>query len=94
MERLTRRRIIGLVIGLAGLSILIGPDLAALGSASQLYAPIERSLREPSPTGVGLDRDELPEAVLEFEFGLSTDELLMEGYRRVDEWGLIEQALP
>lgn len=36
----------------------------------------------------------LPEEVLEFEFGLTIDELLMEGFRRVDEWGLIESALP
>ncbi len=38
--------------------------------------------------------DALPAEVLEFEFGLTIDELLMEGFRRVDEWGLIESALP
>ena len=37
---------------------------------------------------------ELPEQVLEFDFGISMDELLMEGFRRVDEWGLIESVLP
>lgn len=36
----------------------------------------------------------LPQEVLEFEFGLGIDELLMEGFRRVDEWGLIEDTLP
>lgn len=36
----------------------------------------------------------LPAEVLEFEFGLGIDELLMEGFRRVDEWGLIESVLP
>lgn len=36
----------------------------------------------------------LPADVLEFEFGLGIDMLLMEGYRRVDEWGLIETVLP
>ena len=39
-------------------------------------------------------RDELPEQVVEFDFSISIDELLMEGFRRVDEWGLIEGALP
>lgn len=39
-------------------------------------------------------QSKLPQAVLEFEFGLTTDELLMEGFRRVDEWGLIEKAIP
>ena len=39
-------------------------------------------------------QEELPEEVLEFDFGLGIDELLMEGFRRVDEWGLIEDALP
>lgn len=37
---------------------------------------------------------ELAHDVLEFEFDLTIDELLMEGFRRVDEWGLIESALP
>ncbi len=36
----------------------------------------------------------LPADVLEFEFDLSIDELLMEGFRRVDEWGLIESVIP
>ncbi|MBI3179502.1 MAG: DUF4388 domain-containing protein, partial [Deltaproteobacteria bacterium] len=36
----------------------------------------------------------LPADVLEFEFELGIDELLMEGFRRVDEWGLIESAIP
>ncbi len=39
-------------------------------------------------------RDELPEQVLEFNFAITIDELLMEGFRRVDEWGLIESVLP
>ena len=39
-------------------------------------------------------RDKLPPQVVEFEPGLRVDELLMEGFRRVDEWGLIETALP
>ncbi len=38
--------------------------------------------------------EELPEWVLEFGFALTVDELLMEGFRRVDEWGLIETAIP
>jgi len=38
--------------------------------------------------------DQLPEDVLEFEFDLTIDELLMEGFRRVDEWGLIESVIP
>jgi CheY-like chemotaxis protein len=38
--------------------------------------------------------DELPEEVLEFDFDLTMDELLMEGFRRVDEWGLIQTAIP
>ncbi len=37
---------------------------------------------------------QLPTEVLEFEFGVSIDEMLMEGFRRVDEWGLIEDAIP
>jgi DNA-binding response OmpR family regulator len=37
--------------------------------------------------------DELPPEVVEFDFGLGIDELLMEGFRRVDEWGLIEEAI-
>ncbi|MEL6341008.1 MAG: response regulator [Myxococcota bacterium] len=37
---------------------------------------------------------ELPGWVLEFGFELTVDELLMEGFRRVDEWGLIEAAIP
>jgi CheY-like chemotaxis protein len=38
--------------------------------------------------------DELAPEVLEFELELRIDEVLMEGFRRVDEWGLIEEALP
>lgn len=38
--------------------------------------------------------DSLPPEVLEFELELNMDEVLMEGFRRVDEWGLIEEALP
>jgi CheY-like chemotaxis protein len=38
--------------------------------------------------------DELPKDVLEFEFDLTIDELLMEGFRRVDEWGLVESVIP
>ncbi|MBI5509428.1 MAG: response regulator [Deltaproteobacteria bacterium] len=38
-------------------------------------------------------RDQLPAEVLEFELDLSIDVLLMEGFRRVDEWGLIESVL-
>lgn len=38
--------------------------------------------------------DALPEWVIEFGFQLTVDELLMEGFRRVDEWGLIETAIP
>jgi DNA-binding response OmpR family regulator len=37
---------------------------------------------------------QLPDEVLEFDLGMSMDELLMEGFRRVDEWGLIESVLP
>ncbi|MEM6733803.1 MAG: DUF4388 domain-containing protein, partial [Myxococcota bacterium] len=36
----------------------------------------------------------LPDWVIEFNFELTIDELLMEGFRRVDEWGLIEDAIP
>jgi len=36
----------------------------------------------------------LPEEAKEFGFSLRVDELLLEGYRRVDEWGLIERVLP
>ncbi|OGQ84864.1 MAG: hypothetical protein A2289_04550 [Deltaproteobacteria bacterium RIFOXYA12_FULL_58_15] len=39
-------------------------------------------------------RNELPADVLEFEFDLTIDELLMEGFRRVDEWRLIESVIP
>lgn len=39
-------------------------------------------------------RTTLPDEVREFEFGLGIDALLMEGYRRVDEWGLLEEAIP
>jgi CheY-like chemotaxis protein len=39
-------------------------------------------------------RADLPQEVLEFDFGITIDELLMEGYRRVDEWHLIESVLP
>ncbi|MEO1483400.1 MAG: DUF4388 domain-containing protein [Myxococcota bacterium] len=39
-------------------------------------------------------RRELLDTVLEFGFELTVDELLMEGFRRVDEWGLIETAIP
>jgi CheY-like chemotaxis protein len=38
--------------------------------------------------------DSLAPEVLEFELELRMDEVLMEGFRRVDEWGLIEEALP
>lgn len=38
--------------------------------------------------------DALPPEVQELEFDIGIDEVLMEGYRRVDEWGLIENALP
>ncbi len=38
--------------------------------------------------------EHLPEEAREFDFDLGMEGLLMEGYRRVDEWGLIEQALP
>ncbi len=37
---------------------------------------------------------QLPDEVLEFDFGITIDALLMEGFRRVDEWGLIESMLP
>lgn len=40
------------------------------------------------------DRRALPDSVLEFQFELTVDELLLEGFRRVDEWGLIEAAIP
>lgn len=40
------------------------------------------------------ERRDLRESVLEFGFELTVDELLMEGFRRVDEWGLIETAIP
>ena len=39
-------------------------------------------------------RTQLPEEAKEFDFSLRVDELLLEGYRRVDEWGLIERVLP
>lgn len=39
-------------------------------------------------------RDSLPPELLEHDIGLTIDELLMEGFRRVDEWGLIETVLP
>ena len=38
--------------------------------------------------------DRLPDDLLEFDLGVSVEELLMEGFRRVDEWGLIETVLP
>ncbi|MBN1960372.1 MAG: DUF4388 domain-containing protein [Deltaproteobacteria bacterium] len=37
---------------------------------------------------------DLPPEYLEYELGVSMEALLMEGYRRVDEWGLIETVLP
>ncbi|MEK7704368.1 MAG: DUF4388 domain-containing protein, partial [Myxococcota bacterium] len=39
-------------------------------------------------------RDVLPAELLEHDMGLGIDELLMEGFRRVDEWRLIEAVLP
>lgn len=38
--------------------------------------------------------DDLPPEMLDFELGVGIEALLMEGYRRVDEWGLIEKVLP
>jgi DNA-binding response OmpR family regulator len=38
-------------------------------------------------------KDQLSSEVVEFEFGVSIDVLLLEGFRRVDEWGLIESVL-
>jgi DNA-binding response OmpR family regulator len=38
--------------------------------------------------------EELPADLTEFDFEMTPDELLMEGYRRVDEWTLIESVLP
>ena len=37
---------------------------------------------------------DLPAEYLEFELGVRMEALLMEGFRRVDEWGLIETVLP
>lgn len=82
---------------------LLGAQLVKLGYMSR--EDLHRALRRQSAEivyevlrwGGGLfefeRRAELPPEVLEFEFDLSIDELLMEGFRRVDEWGLIEAAL-
>ena len=82
---------------------LIGGQIVQLGYAT--LDDLHRALRRQSTEllyellrwGQGQfafeRRGELPPEVLEFEFGLSIDLLLMEGFRRVDEWGLIESAL-
>ena len=83
---------------------LLGAQLVRLGYVSR--EDLHRTLRLQSTElvyelirwGRGsfeFERAEvLPPEVLEFEFDLTIDELLMEGFRRVDEWGLIESAIP
>lgn len=83
---------------------LLGAQLVRLGYVSR--EELHKALRRQSAElvyelirwGRGsfeFDRTEaLPPEVLEFDFDLSMDELLMEGFRRVDEWGLIEGAIP
>jgi len=82
----------------------LGTQMIKLGylSKEQLHEALRRQsselcyelLRWSTGRYTFTPQDELPAAVLEFEFDLTTDELLMEGFRRVDEWGLIESALP
>jgi hypothetical protein len=38
--------------------------------------------------------DELPDLAQEAALGITVDTLLLEGFRRVDEWGLIERDIP
>ncbi|MBC7795187.1 MAG: response regulator [Clostridia bacterium] len=83
---------------------LLGAQLVRLGYVSR--DDLHRTLRMQSAElvyelirwGRGsfeFERAEVPPPeVLEFEFDLTIDELLMEGFRRVDEWGLIESAIP
>lgn len=83
---------------------LLGAQLVRLGYVSR--EELHQALRKQSAElvyellrwGRGsfeFERAEaLPPEVLEFDFDLSIDELLMEGFRRVDEWGLIESAIP
>jgi hypothetical protein len=83
---------------------LLGAQLVRLGYVSR--EDLHRALRTQSAElvyelirwGRGsfeFERAEvLPPEVLEFEFDLTIDELMMEGFRRVDEWGLIESAIP
>lgn len=83
---------------------LLGAQLVRLGyvSRDELHKALRRQsaelVYELIRWGRGsfeFDRTEaLPPEVLEFDFDLSMDELLMEGFRRVDEWGLIESAIP
>jgi len=82
----------------------LGSQIVRLGYVSQ--PDLERALRHQSSELVYellrwsrghfefYRRATLPDEVLEFDFGITTDELLMEGYRRVDEWRLIEGAIP
>jgi CheY-like chemotaxis protein len=83
---------------------LLGAQLVRLGymSVDDLQAALRRQSAELVYELIRWQRgsfeferaEQLPPEVLEFEFDLGMDELLMEGFRRVDEWGLIESAIP
>lgn len=87
-----------------GTQRLLGSQLVKLGYFSQdnLHRVMKRQssellyelLRWHSGRFYFNKKQHVPTEVLEFEFGLTMDELLMEGFRRVDEWGMIEAVLP
>ncbi|MEW5850664.1 MAG: response regulator [Myxococcota bacterium] len=82
---------------------LLGRQLVALGHVSeeQLQAALRDQCSElvyellrPSGGTFCLRKDARPPAEMgEVHLGLGVDELLMEGLRRVDEWGLIEKEI-
>ncbi len=83
---------------------LLGAQLVRLGyvSREELHNALRRQSAELVYELIRWGRgsfeferaEALPPEVLEFDFDLTIDELLMEGFRRVDEWGLIETAIP
>jgi DNA-binding response OmpR family regulator len=71
----------------------IQPEQLRQALAAQTQALIFEILRWPEGEFVFYVTQKLPEDVLDAGVELSIDAVLMEGFRRVDEWGLIEKEI-
>ncbi len=89
---------------MGGKAPLFGRDLVERGliTPEQLKSAMRRQTAELAYEALRWSRgtfqfkrgDELPDVAQEAALGIAVDTLLLEGFRRVDEWGLIERDIP